>query len=122
MRFDFQKLIPMPDHIERGNLSLEQIEKNPNNWYDWSYANWGTKWNACDTTLRQEGEKIFLSFDTASSVPEPIFKEIAKRFPQLTIEGTYTDDMLNFGGDVRCRDGNVGYNDRTAEIEANLVR
>ena len=44
---DFQKIIPMPSNIYRGNLGQKELERyGENNWYDWSVKNWGTKWNA----------------------------------------------------------------------------
>lgn len=39
---DFNKIIPMPDNIYRGNLGSEEFKKyGENNWYDWSIKNWG---------------------------------------------------------------------------------
>ena len=44
---DFNKIIPMPDNIYRGNLGQKEKELyGQNNWYDWSIANWDTKWNS----------------------------------------------------------------------------
>ena len=45
--FDFERIVPMPDYIYRGNVGLRELELyGENNWYDWSQKNWGTKWNA----------------------------------------------------------------------------
>ena len=43
-------------------------------WYDWSYANWGTKWNACEPYWSDN----VVHFDTAWSDPEPIFIQLSK--------------------------------------------
>ena len=42
---DFEKIIPMPKNIYRGSLGPDERQKyGNNNWYDWSVAHWGTKW------------------------------------------------------------------------------
>jgi len=42
--FDFNKIVPMPDFIFKGNLGQKEKEEyGKNNWYDWSITNWGTK-------------------------------------------------------------------------------
>ena len=49
---DFNKVIPMPDNIFKGNLGPKEREMyGKNNWYDWSIKNWGTKWNAINATI-----------------------------------------------------------------------
>lgn len=58
------------------------------NWYDWSIANWGTKWNSYSCVVEQEGgilsNEEFLpqiklkSFDTAWSIPSPVFEKLAE--------------------------------------------
>lgn len=45
-------------------------------WYDWSCANWGTKWNAYDTYL-DESTNI-MEFDTAWSCPLPVLDKLAE--------------------------------------------
>src|SRR5579872_225406 len=35
------------------------------NWYDWSNANWGTKWNACSVMVYGIPGYIEIAFDTA---------------------------------------------------------
>ena len=59
IKFDFEKIIPMPENIFRGNLGNEEREQyGDNNWYDW---------------------------DT----PRPIIKKLKKKFPKLSFWGGY---------------------------------
>jgi hypothetical protein len=121
MRFDFNRLIPEPKHSDDGD-DVIYFDK-PGSvripaWYEWCCANWGTKWNACRTTLTHERDAILLSFDTAWSPPVPIFNELARRFPKLKIEGSYVDIQYPFSGNLLCENGNVGWEDTSAEIIA----
>lgn len=71
-------------------------------WYGWCCENWGTKWNACDSVAekirRGESGKYFSAwtFDTAWDAPEPIFKELVKKFPDLEFK------MVSANEDVSC--------------------
>jgi hypothetical protein len=130
--FDFDKLIPEPEHIKEVVLLESEhdlhiradgqptVELRVPAWYAWRCKNWGDKWNACDTAVAREGETIKLSFSTAWSPPTPIFREIARRFPTLKIEGSYLDGMYNFGGDILIQNGRVEFEDRTEEISRDL--
>ena len=85
---DFEKIIPMPEHIFRGSLGEKERELyGENNWYDWSVDNWGTKWNAyyCERI-----DDSTIKFFTAWSVPEPIYKNISEMFPSLKFEFKYS--------------------------------
>lgn len=61
-------------------------------WYGWNNANWGTKWNACDTEAEidiehLEGEvEVVIKFYTAWSEPLPIFEALAEQYPWLWFE------------------------------------
>lgn len=46
-------------------------------WYDWSIDNWGTKWNAYDIEEKPYG----VYFETAWSMPMPVYKRLSSRFP-----------------------------------------
>ena len=76
--FDFNTIIPMPKYIYKGNLGTEEREKyGSDNWYDWSYENWGTKWNAYSIEVEsQEDTTLFLDFCTAWSPPVPILEHL----------------------------------------------
>lgn len=65
-------------------------------WYDWSIANWGTKWNAYDATFTGEGDAAELRFETAWSVPLPILVALAKAEPALTFSYWAFDEGWNF--------------------------
>ena len=74
---DFEKIIPMPSNIFRGNLGPEERNKyGKSNWYDWSLFNWGTKWNAYSSHLYSDNNTI--EFDTAWSCPLPVLDKLAE--------------------------------------------
>lgn len=90
---DFEKIIPMPEHIYRGNLGQEEREiYGSDNWYDWCINNWGTKWNAYHTTL-DERENV-LEFDTAWSCPTWILEALAKLCYEygVSFDGEWADE------------------------------
>ena len=56
-------------------------------WYNWSIANWGTKWNASrvdiDDTPIEYG-LIEITFETAWDAPVLVFEKMFEMFPALT--------------------------------------
>ena len=75
--FDFNNVIPMPQHIFQGNLGQEEREKHgANNWYDWSIMNWGTKWNACNTEVELNKNVLNYTFETAWDAPREIVRAL----------------------------------------------
>lgn len=93
---DFNKVIPMPGHIFRGNLGMAEREKyGKDNWYDWSIANWGTKWNSygydpVDTPKEFDGEHI--EFQTAWSRTDPMIRTLAEQHTDLSFEYLWADE------------------------------
>jgi hypothetical protein len=63
-------------------------------WYDWSCAHWGTKWNACKADVRElcGGELIEITFNTAWAAPIPIFRKLVEMFPAIEFEFSWTDE------------------------------
>lgn len=93
---DFGTIIPMPGvTIESKDVKMtgEEMARNPNNWYDWSIANWGTKWNAYGQSIEQgfDGEAI-LTFDTAWSPPIPVIEALRKKYPKAAIYGSWLEE------------------------------
>lgn len=106
--FDFNTIVQMPDNIFKGNLGMEEREKyGKDNWYDWSIANWGTKWNASETIAYQVKPDSFeFDFDTAWCCPEQIYEKLAQMYPNLHINVEFADeDIGNNCGIVTLFDG-----------------
>ena len=92
-KFDFNKLIPMPEHIFRGDLGPDERKKyGADNWYDWSVEHWGTKWNAYEVWW---GDDV-VEFNTAwSSVPK-IVRALSKRFPDVKMDYQLADEDIGY--------------------------
>lgn len=90
-------LYPIPDSEER-------------NWYEWSIANWGTKWPETPTGLYladlDRGE-ITLHFDTAWSPPIEGLVTISKHFPTLRLILTYSEPGMAVAGAAIVKAGAV---------------
>lgn len=99
--FDFARLIPPPLYVYSGDLTSSAKHDDAKdfeaNWYDWNTANWGTKWNAYSFTSGTEGEKAFVQFETAWSVPYPIIVAFANSL-LIPFELRYFDEAPNFWG------------------------
>lgn len=83
-----------PETAEAGrNAAIAHEETGHVNWQSWSMANWGTRRNACSQSLAIIGEsEAEIRFDTTFSVPEPVFRAIAGRFPQIRLQGIAHDE------------------------------
>ena len=93
---DFQKIIPMPSNIYRGNLGQKERERyGENNWYDWSVKHWHTKWNAYgydETFSYTPGEPML--FLTAWSAPHPILEQLSEKYPDMEITHEWADEDI----------------------------
>lgn len=65
-------------------------------WYDWRVENWGTKWLPQYTEWESDKNEWTLTIDmeTAWSVPEPIVRELSKKYPSALFEVSYADEDL----------------------------
>lgn len=99
---DFEKIIPMPDNIFLGALGQKEMEQyGKENWYDWSLANWGTKWNSCGYSEGKDyapksDETPSIRFDTAWSAPHPILQKLSEMFPDIRIEHEWADEDIGY--------------------------
>ena len=112
--FDFNKIVPMPDYIYQGNLGAKEREiYGKNNWYDWSCANWGTKWNSVNAKLN-DNEFCFL---TAWSPAAPVIAALAEMFPTMRFTYTFYETGMCFCGKYvfECGEVMFGYEGDYAE-------
>ena len=66
------------------------LEYGADTWYDWCIDHWGTKWNACECTIRDN----YLEFETAWSAPFPVIEELSRCFPELLFHHEWADEDL----------------------------
>ncbi len=78
------------------------------NWYEWCLQHWGTKWNTyeCDMDTPTENT-IACNFQTAWSLPDPIFEKMAKLYPTLEFEMTCVEESGYFSGYISIIEGEV---------------
>jgi hypothetical protein len=110
--FDFERIIPSPDGLLRGGLTMED-RKHPN-WHDWNCANWGTKWNSYDYKQDDKGR---VYFDTAWSPPTEVIRKLSAMFPNIRIMHEYFDEGWCFWGYDEFLAGEKIKSDRTSSGE-----
>jgi len=90
--------------LNLGAQALDNLKKyGHKDWYSWSTAKWGTKWNAYSQIEIGENE---ISFDTAWSTPLPVIKKLSKMFPTIEILLSFADE--DFGqncGEITLKAG-----------------
>lgn len=88
-----------PGCIANARMMARSIgETGFKSWYDWSIANWGTKWNAYTSSLAGEGDFAELKFQTAWSMPVPFLEALAKAEQALSFQYWAFDEGWNFYG------------------------
>ncbi len=86
-------------------------------WYSWSCENWGTKWNACETSI--EGPTVY--FDTAWAPPVPVILKLSEMYPDVKIKHVYSEEQVGiFCGDYTLQnseiiDGNIQFENESKE-------
>lgn len=121
--FSFNKIIVMPPQLVGGkapNNDETSAEENlklygAKDWYEWSNKNWGTKWNASDpaiiydhTSPMMPGNRtVRITFETAWAPPMPVYKVLAKQFPNTNIYVTYNEPGVGFSGWAMYKGGEL---------------
>lgn len=89
------------DLFRLGKQCYENIrEYGHADWYSWSIANYGTKWNSYgydDFPKYQEGSDM-IKFLTAWSPPYPVLEKLSEMYPDVTFSHQWADE--DFGHNV----------------------
>ena len=81
-------------------------------WYDWSNANWGTKWNAYETDccLSLDETSATIRFQTAWNGVLTLIGKLTEMFPNLTFNYAYADEDMGYNcGTGWGQDGEYSY-------------
>jgi len=100
--YPFNMIIPIPDHIFRGNLGQDEREKyGKDNWYDWCIANWNTKWDAYNVSVQRLSDtSLYVMMETAWNPPIPIFEKLIEL--GFEVSAYYLDEGWNYIGQFEC--------------------
>lgn len=113
---DFNRVIPTPPNVYQGPIDgsifspgnswapakdwkTKKIpddydpELHTDNWYTWNSANWGTKWNAYSTELR---DNDVIKFETAWAHPTPVIQALTKEHPDIVFDICYASEDTGF--------------------------
>ena len=108
---DFDKVIPQPEGLYMGDLGPREMELyKDNNWYDWRYKNWGTKWNAYGYKdgITYYENKDQICFLTANSCALKIVEVLSRQYPDVLFEFRYADENLGYNcGEISVIAGEV---------------
>ena len=56
-------------------------------WYSWSLANWGVKWDASDVSINDlDDDRKMITFTSPWDMPSAYYQKICEMFPDETIE------------------------------------
>lgn len=100
-----QEFVPCPAELMETNAQMGTTEQEQLNqqkygyasWYDWNIANWGTKWDLCETQAdRHDANNITLTFDTAWSPPIEAYGKLEEL--GFVIEAYYYEPGMCFCG------------------------
>jgi len=131
--FDFNAVIPMPPELnpppvdyrtlseaDRDEICMSDEITNArlrkvygaDNWKDWSIKNWGTKWNAYEDKILEQGTKskhpgfphreayafVIYAFSTAWEPPVSVIRKLRNECPDFQISAFYDKPETEIAG------------------------
>lgn len=81
------------------------------NWYDWAWANWGTKWDADCYSVSVSENSIVVGFTTAWNPPVGWLESLCDKFHNepCTIELEYVEESMELVGRYTFADGELDH-------------
>ena len=122
--FSFQGVVPMPKELqitspahtdeEKAQAEINLKKYGAKDWYDWCNLNWGTKWDACNSHISDEGrdekwEEYFIriAFDTAWCPPFEYLQKATEKYPLLRFTCQVEEESEAFLGNLICQWGKL---------------
>jgi hypothetical protein len=85
----------------------KQTGNTKNNWYEFNNREWGTKWDASDADLTEDSTyALTYYFQTAWSMPTPVFEVMASEHPNLVFSITCVEEQ-GWGVEYESVDGEL---------------
>ena len=126
--FSFNGTYPQPEDLnitsgtqtqdEKEQAILNKAKYGYTDWYDWKCAEWGTKWDACESHIDHNDINYFaVTFESAWSPPIAWIDNIMQDFPDLSFTLEYEEPGMCFGGRLSAQ-YEVIWDDFTWDIES----
>ena len=120
--FDFNAIIPIPPELntppsESDRIKLDEIARarliklhGVDNWKEWTFRNWGTKWNAYEDQILEQGVTskypkdgnvdayVIYTFSTAWQPPVPVIFKLRNECPDFKISAFYDKPETEMAG------------------------
>lgn len=100
----FGVALPTPDQTQFDGMENRDVFGEPNYWYNWNVANWGTKWDLDEdtdlvSTDNENGTSTAVyQFDTAWAPPEMWLHHVVSMYPDLSLRLEFREDGMGFAG------------------------
>lgn len=80
----------------------------------WREAAWGSRWDCQTNNAVVHDNDILLTLETPWEAPIPFFVALSERFPHITIEADYEEDMQNFSGSFSIQNGQIEHDENSS--------
>jgi len=79
------------------------------NWYDWSYGEWGIKWSDQTTIIERRARSLRLGAECPWGAPCPGLEKVSTMFPNLRFSARWFEAGMGFSGKAAWIGGVVLY-------------